>query len=40
MPEPELLDFLAPLPGVDEFNIESLLRELGIRLDQPEKIWE
>ena len=40
MPEPELLDFLAPLPGVDEVNIESLLWELGIRLDQPEKIWE
>lgn len=36
----DLLDFLAPLPGVSEMNTEVLLQELGIRVDQPEKIWE
>lgn len=36
----ELLDLLAPLPSPCEMNTEVLLQELGIRIDQPEKIWE
>ena len=36
----DLLDLLAPLPSVCEMNTEAMLQELGIRLDEPEKIWE
>ena len=36
----DLLDLLAPLPSTGEMNTEALLQELGIRVDQPEKIWE
>jgi len=36
----DLLDLLAPLPGVEEVSVENLLMELGIRIDKPEMAFE
>ena len=37
---PEYIDFVAPIPTEEDFAIESLLFELGIKIDVPEKVWE
>jgi hypothetical protein len=36
----DLLDLLAPLPWVEEVSVESLLMELGIKIDKPEMAFE
>lgn len=37
---PEFLDLLAELPSKEDYAVEALLNELGIKLDAEEKIWE
>lgn len=37
---PEFFDLLAPLPTVEDYNVEALLEELDIKVDRGELIWE